>query len=93
MIGEPPDVPSFHEHFDWPDAVIPLPYGSSDAADLLADLDRDPNRLERASRDNLTNALRRHDWLHRWRRVLETIGLPALTGLEVRQGQLHSLAP
>lgn len=92
MIGDPPDVESFRDHFDWTDAVIRLPYGSPDAADLLADLDRELDRLERVSRNNVTNALRRHDWLYRWRRVLEIVGLPALNGLEVRWEQLQKLA-
>jgi hypothetical protein len=89
MIGEPPDVDSFREHFDWPAAVIYLPYGSSDVADLLADLDRQPERLARIRRDNLSNSLLRHDWAYRWRDVLRTVGLPISPELAARQTELE----
>jgi len=92
MIGEPPDVDSFRESFDWPDAVIHLPYGSPDVADLIADLDRQPDRLIRIGRENRANALRRHDWAHRWRCVLECVGIEPLPGLSDREACLEGLA-
>ncbi|MCG6863259.1 MAG: glycosyltransferase [Chromatiaceae bacterium] len=92
MIGDAPDVDSFRENFDWPDAVIHLPYGSSDVTDLIADLDRQPERTARIRRDSLDNSLRRHDWAYRWRQVLETLGLPIPEGLVSREARLRRRA-
>jgi hypothetical protein len=75
MIGDPPDVEAFRQNFDWPDAVVHLPYGSTEAGRLVAELEAEPNRLIRIRRDNVLNALRRHDWVYRWNLVSQTIGL------------------
>lgn len=91
MIGEPPSVDSFREHFDWNDAVIYLPYGSGEMADLLAELERDPERLARIRRDNMLNALRRHDWAHRWRALLKATGIELPPGLGIREARLEEL--
>lgn len=92
MIGDPPDVESFLEHFDWPDAVIHLHYGSSDVADLLADLDRQPEKLDAIRRENIINALRRHDWAHRWRGVLRAMRIEPLLVFDARAARLDELA-
>jgi hypothetical protein len=92
MIGDPPDIASFREHFDWPDAVVRLPFGSAEAGELIADLDRQPERVARIRSDNLAHALRRHDWAYRWRRVLETVGLAFPAALERRESRLQGLA-
>lgn len=92
MIGDPPDVDSFRENFDWPDAVIDLPYGSTDVADLIADLNREPERLGRISRESQANALRRHDWAYRWRCVLKRVNISPVPVLADRQAQLERLA-
>jgi hypothetical protein len=92
MIGDPPNQDSFREHFDWPDALVYLPYGSPDIADLIADLDRQPDRLDAIRRDNRVNAIRRHDWAYRWRDVLRTVGLPVPPALMERETVLENLA-
>lgn len=92
MIGDPPDVDSFREHFDWPDVVIYLPYGSPDIAELIADLDRQPERLAGIRQNNRDNALRRHDWVHRWRSVLDSTNIEPLPPLARRLARLEKLA-
>jgi len=91
MIGEPPQVASFREHFDWPDAMIPLPFGSTRVGDVIAELERQPQRLTDIREANLSNILRRHDWAYRWSVVLERVGQNALVGLEARFASLSSL--
>ena len=71
MVGQAPECEPFHEMFDWPDAVVPLRLDGSDVADVLGGLAHDPERLRELSRQNARQALLRHDWTHRWRRVLE----------------------
>ena len=45
MIGEAPRTEEFKQQFDWPDAVIHLPFDSPDIGRILADLNGDPERL------------------------------------------------
>jgi hypothetical protein len=92
MIGDPPDVASFREHFDWPDAVVPLPFGSRDVGDLIADLQGQTERLARIREANVRNALLRHDWAYRWRAVLELTGLDQLPSLQARLALLSERA-
>jgi hypothetical protein len=92
MIGEAPEVASFQEHFDWPDALIHLPFGSPRIGELIAGLKGQPQRLARIRRDNVVHVLRRHDWAYRWRAVLEYLGLTPLKGLREREGRLAALA-
>ncbi len=92
MIGEPPDCQPFPEMFDWPDAVVPLRRDGSDAADVVGALSLEPARLHQISRQNARQALLRHDWAHRWRRVLEIAGLEVSPALEAREQRLKATA-
>lgn len=92
MVGDPPDVASFRENFDWPDAVVQLPYGSAEAGNLLDALESDPVRLDRISRANVRNSLERHDWVYRWERILGWVGLPPDERVAARKERLSSLA-
>lgn len=92
LIGEPPDCRVFDEYFDWPDAVVSLPHGSTKIVDLIEELDADPDRINKARRANVNNALRRHDWVHRWETVLDTLGLPAMPGVTERKTELERRA-
>ncbi len=92
MLGEPPRDEEFARQFDWPDAVIPLPFDSPDVGDLLAALDRDPGRTGRIRREGVRNAALRHDWGHRIGTVFETLGLPPTEAMRDRAARLRSLA-
>jgi len=92
MLGEPPRTAEFERQFDWPDAVIPLPFDSPDVGRRLAELDQDPARLARIRRDNVANAALRHDWVHRIRTVFETLGLRPTEAMLARESQLRALA-
>jgi len=92
MVGDPPDVASFHENFDWPDAVVHLAFGSGDVAELLDGLTQDPERRARIRTANVRNSLERHDWSERWGQILRWTELPALESLEQRQARLRRLA-
>jgi hypothetical protein len=92
MIGEPPRTEEFDRQFDWSDAVIRLPFDSPDVAEILADIDKDEERVLRIRRDNLKNAALRHDWVHRLRIVFETLGLPPTPAMVAREKRLEALA-
>jgi len=92
MIGEHPENEAFRKHFDWPDAVIQVPYDTANIAEVLADLDSQPERLERIRKNNIVQCLLRHDWAYRWRAILEMVGLEPRPGLLAREERLRKLA-
>jgi hypothetical protein len=92
MLGTPPNGATFQECFDWPDAVIRTTPDGGEIVALIADLDEQPDRLNRVRRDNVENSLRRHDWIYRWRRMLEIVGVPISSGVIKRERCLTRLA-
>ena len=92
LLGSRQRCPEFDEYFDWPDAVIELPPDTADVAAFLAELDAQPARIEAIRRNNMVQSLRRHDWAHRWARVLETLNLPRSGALDARLALLGSMA-
>ena len=92
MFGEPPDTDVFQSLFDWPDSVLRVPYDSSNARAILADLDSQPARVSRIRRDNVVNSLLRHDWLYRWRTLLDLAGLDPTPAFHQRENRLQQLA-
>jgi hypothetical protein len=92
MIGEAPRVEEFKRQFDWPDAVIHVPFDSPDIGRILADLDGDPERLRAIRRNNAREAALRHDWLHRIQVVFDVLGLAPTDGMRARAQQLDQIA-
>jgi hypothetical protein len=92
LVGMPPTNTTYERYFDWPDAVFPTPPDGSQIIALIADLDRQPERLARVRRDNVINSLLRHDWVYRWRQIQEHVGVPVSSGTLERQGYLTRLA-
>ena len=92
LIGQRLDCAAFRRHFDWPDSVIEIQPDGSDVADILSTLSAQPQRLEEISRRNAEHALRRHDWVYRWREILELAGLKPTLAMEARQERLEALA-
>lgn len=91
LIGDAPHNSSFDEHFGWQDSVVPLP-SDSDAADVIAELEADPSRLERISKTNVVNSLRRHDHVYRWGEILSIAGMNETRAMECRRRELEELA-
>jgi hypothetical protein len=92
MLGEAPRDEEFRRQFDWPDAVIPLPFHSPDVARRIADLDADPERLGRIRRDNVRHAALRHDWVHRLGAIFQATGLEPTLAMQERQARLATIA-
>ena len=92
MVGTTPKCPEWEQSFDWPDAVIEIPYETTKIADILADLDSQPERLALARYNNIVNSLRRHDWAHRWRTILRAAEMEPRQALHDRLSALESHA-
>jgi hypothetical protein len=92
MLGEEPRSDEFTRQFDWPDAVIHLPFDSPDIGRILADLNADTERLRAARRNNVREAALGHDWLHRIQVVFDTLGLPHTEKMQARAQLLEQIA-
>lgn len=92
MIGEPPRTEEFKRQFDWPDAVIYVPFDSPDIVRILADLNGDAGRLRSIRRSNVQQAALRHDCLHRIQVVFDTLGLAPTEAMKSRARRLEQIA-
>ena len=92
MIGVPPKNEMFKQYFDWPDAVIDVPYDAHNIGEILSDLDAQPKRLEEIRKNGIVQTLQRHDWCYRWRYILDIVGLNPMPALLAREKQLKELA-
>jgi len=92
MIGERPNNGEFESLFSWPDALIHLPYESSDINTIINELDRQPEKQERIRRTNVAQALMQHDWAYRWETMLKTVGLEPMPELLQRKERLRNIA-
>ena len=92
MLGQTPDSESFRTMFNWPDAVIEIQPDGSDVADVLESLVSQTKRLSEISRRNATEALLRHDWVYRWEKILNIVGLKPTPELEIRENRLKQIA-
>ena len=92
MVGEIPNNGEFERLFDWPDAVVPLPFGSDRIAALINELEGQQEKQERIRRMNVVEALARHDWAYRWEKILENVGLGPMPELLQRKERLANLA-
>jgi hypothetical protein len=92
LLGEAPRCAEFRRQFDWPDAVVPLPFDCRDAGAVVAGLESDPDRVARIRRENVRQAALRHDWLHRLEAVYEATGLASTDAMRARAGRLLAVA-
>jgi hypothetical protein len=92
MVGMSSRCASFDRCFDWPDAVIPADPDGGDIRQVIAQLDADPERVQRIRKTGIIACLERHDWVYRWRDVLAVAGLPATPRMAEREARLQRLA-
>lgn len=92
MLGEYPQNDAFKNNFEWPDAVIEVPFHSPDIAEILANLDSQPDRLKEIRKNSIVQSLLRHDWVYRWRAILDIVGLEPRPALLAREQRLKKLA-
>jgi Glycosyl transferases group 1 len=92
MIGEAPRTEEFKRQFDWPDALIQVPFDSPDIGRILADLNGNPERLRAVRRNNVREAALRHDWLHRIQVVFDALGLTPTEEMRARAQRLDRIA-
>jgi hypothetical protein len=92
MLGQCPDSETFNSLFNWQDAVVEVQADGSNLADVILDLEAQPERLMEISRRNAIEALLRHDWVYRWKQILDIVGLEPAPQLGKRENRLKQLA-
>ena len=92
ILGTPPQTETFTQNFDWSDAVIELPSNATNAAEVIADLNLQSERLKEIRKNNVINSLLRHDWVYRWGQILDRVGLSHTPKMAQRRAFLQSLA-
>jgi hypothetical protein len=92
MVGEVPSNGVFEMLFNWPDALVHLPYGSDRIDAVIDELEKQPEKQERTRRLNVAQALARHDWVYRWEEILKNVGVAPMPELWQRKERLYNLA-
>jgi len=92
MIGEPVPSEYYKKDFDWDDAVIPIPNGPGEISKLIKCLDKDPDRLDKIRKTSIVQSLLRHDWVYRWKDILELMDMKSKPQLVAREKKLKELA-
>jgi hypothetical protein len=92
MLGQPPNCEAYRQLFDWPDAVIEVHPDGSDIRKVLALLDSDPERVSAISQRNAAESLLHHDWVYRWKQILQVAGIEPSPLLAARECRLKDLA-
>ncbi|MCW5315097.1 glycosyltransferase [Nostoc sp. KVJ3] len=92
MIGDPPISEEFDKYFDWPDAIIKMPFDAPEIGKIITDLDAQPERLARIRKDNVVNSLLRHDWVYRLQTIFEAVDVQPSEIMLSRETELKNLA-
>jgi Glycosyl transferases group 1 len=92
MIGQTPKCEEFSDMFGWPDVVIEIQPDGSDVLDVLASLRSESERVSTISRRNSKEALLRHDWVYRWKKIFQVAGIEPPPGVLKRERRLSELA-
>ena len=78
--------------FGWRDVVIQVQPDGSDVQDVLAGLNLEPERVSKISRRNGAEALLRHDWVYRWKKIFQVAGIEPSPRMVERERRLRELA-
>jgi Glycosyl transferases group 1 len=92
MIGEAPDCEAYRELFGWPEAVIEIQPDGSDVMAVLSAIGSDQERMAAISTRNVKEALRRHDWLYRWKEMFRVVGVEPTPRMAARERRLKDMA-
>jgi hypothetical protein len=92
MIGQAPKGEAFKDLFPWPEAVTEIQPDGSDVLGVLDNLGSEPERVTGISRRNSVGALLHHDWIYRWKTILQTAGIELSPAMVARENNLKKLA-
>jgi hypothetical protein len=92
MIGEIPKNRQFSKIFNYPDAVIHMPFEFDHIDQLISELDAQPDRANKIRLNNIINSLLYFDWSYRWEQILNSAGVKPTEALVSRKKLLKEKA-
>jgi hypothetical protein len=92
LVGQRPDNGEFERLFNWPNAIVDLPYDSPDFAEAIESIEADPDMENTIRQTNVRQSLLQHDWLYRWEGILKAAGMNQLSKLNERKDRLQAVA-
>jgi hypothetical protein len=92
LIGQALQCEPFRRMFDWENSVIEVQPDGSDITEALSRLLAEPDLVAKISRTNAAEAMLRHDWIYRWKQILNIAGLDCHQAMENREKRLRALA-
>jgi glycosyltransferase involved in cell wall biosynthesis len=75
VLGSRRSTPAFDTFLGWEDSVIEMPVECPNASEFLRSLDREAGRLREISARNVRRSLECNDYAHRWRTIVDRLGL------------------
>ncbi len=75
VLGSRKSGPDFDTFLGWEDSVIEMPFECANASEILRSLDRQADRLREISARNVRRSLEGNDHAHRWRTIVDRLGL------------------
>lgn len=91
-IGDLPDADHFRSTFPRPGSTVFQASGQDGMVDTVLEMKRDIDALDEVARLNVVEALRGHDWVHRWETMLAGVGLDLVGHGQERRRGLDELA-
>jgi hypothetical protein len=88
LLGSRKSTPAFDTFLGWEDAVIEMPFECTNVPEILRLLDRQADRLREISTRNVRQSLEGHDHAHRWRAIVDRLGLSESYHMSRRQEEL-----
>ena len=92
MIGSIPQNEVFKALFHWQDAVLEVPSTIEALEDLWQNLNSSPEFTDNMRRNNVYYSLLEHDWVYRWKEVLNLLKLEPTESLISRENRLKCSA-
>ncbi|NNE19575.1 MAG: glycosyltransferase family 1 protein [Myxococcales bacterium] len=76
VLGSRKSTPDFDMFLGWEDCVIEMPFDCPNASEIVRSLDQEANRLREISARNVRRSLEGNDHAHRWKTIVDRLGLP-----------------
>ncbi len=91
QVGYAPETDDYLRYFDWPESVFRLQEDPDEAVEQILFLLDDLVEQDRIRKINLTRALQKHDWLHRWAQILDYMSIPESEAMKLRRQRLSEI--
>jgi len=88
VLGSRKSRPDFDTFLGWEDSVIEMPFECPNATEILRLLDREADRLREISARNVRQSLEGNDHAHRWKTIVDKLGLSGDYHMSRRQKEV-----